>query len=178
MMDKGTRLGTVLRLVFLFSGFCLICLGAYVKSLDPGSDSSVKAIIAYLLVTCGFLLLLIGAFWSIIHGLKTNLYRRGGSRRPSSQVYVYTVDRPNFYPPSYEESQSRSHTVIPIDQAYLSMAPPLYTLTCSEVVNEDFSHELPPSYQQAFSQNLPVSDQLSLEARPHLHNDDNSTAHQ
>ncbi|XP_048092538.1 transmembrane protein 252-like [Alosa alosa] len=108
--------------------------------------------------------------------MRTNLYRRGGSSRPSSQVYVYTVDRPSFYPPSYEESQSRSHMVIPMDRVYLSIAPPLYTPTCLEVVNEDFSHELPPSYHRALSQNLQIPDEPPWEARPHRHNDDDDGA--
>lgn len=93
-MDKGKRLGILLRLLSLFFGFGFICLGAYVKALDSANDASVAAIFAYILVGSGFLLLLIGAFWSILQGMRTNLYRRGGNRRrASNQVFVFTVDR-------------------------------------------------------------------------------------
>ncbi|KAL2079531.1 hypothetical protein ACEWY4_025275 [Coilia grayii] len=154
-MNKGKRLGIALRLVLLFCGFCLTCLGAYLKSLDGGSDATVTAIFSYILVACGFVLLLVGAFWSIFHGMRSNLYRQRRDRRHSTQVYICTVDRPNLYPPTYEESQARGHQVIPINPVCLGLAPPLYTLSSAEVVDEAFSHELPPSYHQALGQHCP-----------------------
>lgn len=94
-MNKGKRMGIILRLVLLFSGFSFICLGAYLKSLDAGSDISVADIFAYILVAGGFMLLLMGAFWSLVHGMKSNLYRqqRRQRRHSASQMYIYTVDR-------------------------------------------------------------------------------------
>lgn len=93
-MDKGKHMWTLLRLLSLFFGFGFICLGAYVKTLDSANNTSVAAIFAYVLVASGFVLLLIGAFWSILKGMRTNLYRRGGnSMRASSQLHICTVDR-------------------------------------------------------------------------------------
>ncbi|XP_012676075.1 transmembrane protein 252 [Clupea harengus] len=148
-MDKKKRLGAALRLILLFFGFSFICVGAYLKSLEGGSKVTVPAVFAYLMVAGGFLLLLMGAFWSICHGMRSSLYRQRRHRRRSTQVYVYTVDRPNFYPPSYEESQAETNT---INQVCFCMAPPLYTPTGSEMVNEAFSHEQPPTYDQVLGQ--------------------------
>lgn len=93
-MDKGKRLGIVLRLLSLFFGFSVICLGAYLKSQDSADDTSVVDIFAYIMVASGFVLLLVGAFWSVFQGMRTNLYRRrGNSRRVSNQLFVLTVDR-------------------------------------------------------------------------------------
>lgn len=58
-----------------------------------------------------------------------------------------------------------------MDRVCLGMAPPLYTSSSAEVVNEDFSHELPPSYHLVVSQNLQNPDEPpQQDCRPCQHN--------
>ncbi|XP_063043727.1 transmembrane protein 252-like [Engraulis encrasicolus] len=174
-------MGIILRLVLLFSGFSFICLGAYLKSLDAGSDISVADIFAYILVAGGFMLLLMGAFWSLVHGMKSNLYRqqRRQRRHSASQMYIYTVDRPNLYPPTYEESEARGHRAIPIgpSSVWLGLAPPLYTHSSTEVVNEAFSHEEPPPYQQALGHGAPRPEDPLGEPHQSQHGRDAEAGH-
>ncbi|XP_051524808.1 transmembrane protein 252-like [Myxocyprinus asiaticus] len=125
--------------------------GVYISSIQ-GCLYTLRIFFAYFFIALGFLSLLTGIFWSICHGMKCRMYTEQRRRQPDNRVHVSTVDRPDFYPPSYEESQCTSDAHIETSRACevpLCAAPPLYTQSSSDTVNVDFSHEEPPTYQQA-----------------------------
>ncbi|XP_030620693.1 transmembrane protein 252-like [Chanos chanos] len=161
-MFERKHLWPVLRVSLPIVGFGFICGGVYLESLESDIPSTLRFIFMYLLIGCGFFLLLFGIFWSICHRMKSKMYMRHG-RRPRN-IEIYTVDRPNFYPPAYEESQqgmSPVDSVVVVDNRLQpGLAPPLYTPDSSETLNEDFSHELPPTYQEAVLQNQQQQQQL------------------
>ncbi|XP_007242491.3 transmembrane protein 252 [Astyanax mexicanus] len=143
------------RLVLPTAGLGLICGGAYVNSL--GGGDLLREIFTYLLIILGFVLLVGGVLWSLGHGVKGVLVKWSGGRMRHTDVQVFTVDRMNF-PPSYEESQIRTEAAegtgpVPAVPLWPGLAPPIYTQTSFETLTEDYSHEAPPTYEQAIRQN-------------------------
>lgn len=60
-----------------------------------------------------------------------------------------TVDRPDFYPPAYEESLDVEKQACPAGRELLGFPPPLYTETNLEFEHlEDPQPEAPPPYQE------------------------------
>ncbi|KAI5095269.1 hypothetical protein C0J45_15344 [Silurus meridionalis] len=150
-------------------GLSLISAGAYIKSIQNEQVQILRDISTYLFIILGFILLVIGVLWSLGHGMKNVLLKRALRRSRDADVLVFTVDRSEFYPPSYEQSQVRDNnqpfpTVLSISSSMgcAGPAPPVYTLTCYENSFEDFSHEEPPTYQQAVLQSQAESQAARL----------------
>ncbi|XP_026784303.1 transmembrane protein 252 [Pangasianodon hypophthalmus] len=159
-MNTRKHLLSAARLLLPTIGLSLICAGAYIKSIQSEQLQILRDISTYLFIILGFILLFAGVLWSLGHGMKNVLLKRSVRRSRDANIQVFIVDRSNFYPPSYEESQVRNNafevapTIIPIPTGmqWAGRAPPLYTQTCYEISVEDFSHEEPPTYQQAVLQ--------------------------
>ncbi|CAH2294075.1 transmembrane 252 [Pelobates cultripes] len=154
-MKIKTSAYTVLRFSLLIIGFSLVCLGAFFVSSSYVCNCKREIIVAYTLLPAGFILLLVGVFWSTYHeanhkSLFHNMIRRIHSQQ---EVHIETIDRPDFYPPSYDsviqeiQLQPDSNDVIAAEE-YLNIPPPLYTESSMDIVNETYSsQELPPSYE-------------------------------
>ncbi|KAM4052773.1 transmembrane protein 252 [Anomaloglossus baeobatrachus] len=155
-MKMKASMYTVLRFSFLIVGFCLVCLGAFYVSSSYSCNCRSETIVAYTLMPLGFVLLLIGIFWSTYHeanhkSIFQNVVRRIHSQQ---QVHIETVDRPDYYPPSYDSvildiaQNSNTSCHINMDTRSFNIPPPLYTETAMEIVDETYmSEEPPPSYE-------------------------------
>ncbi|KAM3937702.1 transmembrane protein 252 [Leptodactylus fuscus] len=165
-MKMKTSVYTVLRFSLLVIGFSLVCLGAFYVSSSYSCNCRSETIVAYTLMPLGFVLLLIGIFWSTYHeanhkSLFQNVIRRIHSQQ---QVHIETVDRPDYYPPSYDSviqdiTQNFNTTChIDINTRGFNIPPPLYTATALEIVDETYNHEeLPPSYELSLQASTLVS---------------------
>nr|XP_033780790.1 transmembrane protein 252 [Geotrypetes seraphini] len=148
----------VIRFFLLIAGFSLVCLGAFYVSTSSSCDCRTGKVLAYSLLPFGFLLLLTGIFWSTYHEAnQKSIFHNIIRQIPRSrEIHISTIDRPDFYPPSYEESmnQGSQHNSGPSVQATreeeeaYNIPPPLYTESSLEIVDENNAHEdLPPSYE-------------------------------
>ncbi|XP_044143156.1 transmembrane protein 252 [Bufo gargarizans] len=155
---------TVLRFSLLIIGFCLVCLGAFYVSSSYSCNCRSETIVAYTLMPLGFVLLLIGIFWSTYHEANHKSLFRSVIRRIHSQqqVHIETVDRPDYYPPSYDSAMQHTPsnaTYINMETEGFNIPPPLYTETAMEVVDETYMNEDPPPYeasvQEYTSQSFP-----------------------
>ncbi|XP_067087074.1 transmembrane protein 252-like [Osmerus mordax] len=151
-MEARKQLCSLARMVLPGLGFGVTCMGAYLTSLEKWNSHILKVILAYILITCGFLMLLTGVFWAICHNMR-NKRLLPNRRHPDTNVHIYTVDRPSFYPPSYAESQHafspRLPAVTPDEEAPSPLqAPPLYTLSSSDTPDDSFNHDQPPPYSE------------------------------
>ncbi|XP_054439245.1 transmembrane protein 252 [Pteronotus mesoamericanus] len=147
------RTGTVLCAFALLAGFLVVCLGAFFMSWSSIVSCQENLIMAYLLLPLGFVILLGGISWST--------YRQAsGSKGMFSHVLrqhlaqgaegLATVDRPDFYPPAYEESLDVEKKPFPAEREALEVPPPLYTETDLEFEDESDAHqEAPPSYDES-----------------------------
>ncbi|XP_056408158.1 transmembrane protein 252 [Hyla sarda] len=155
-MKIRTSVYTVLRFSLLIIGFALVCLGAFYVSSSYSCNCRSETIVAYTLMPLGFVLLLIGIFWSTYYeanhkSLFQNVIRHIHSQQ---QVHIETVDRPDYYPPSYDSviqdmTQNSTTTChINMDTISFNIPPPLYTESALEIVDETYiSEEPPPSYE-------------------------------
>ncbi|KFO22884.1 transmembrane protein 252 [Fukomys damarensis] len=141
------RTGLVLCALTLPIGFLMICLGAFFISSDSIFHCQKNLVLAYLLLPLGFVMLLGGIFWSNYQqaskskGVFSHLLRQHLAHR---DLPLATVDRPDFYPPVYEENFEAAQGEA------LDAPPPLYTETGLELRNENEAHpEAPPSYQES-----------------------------
>lgn len=83
---------------------------------------------------------------------------------------LFSLIRSDLYPPSYEESQVGINDIdsvptvisIPTGMQWAGPAPPVYMQTGYETSVEDFSHEEPPTYQQAVLQSQADSQAVHL----------------
>ncbi|KAM4709318.1 transmembrane protein 252 [Discoglossus pictus] len=165
---------TVLRFSLLVVGFSLVCLGAFYVSSSYVCNCTNEMILAYSLLPLGFILLLVGIFWSTYHeanhkSIFHNMIRR---MHQAQEVHVETVDRPDFYPPSYEsvilEIRMHPETNMGVAENALNIPPPLYTESSLDIVDETYtSDELPPSYEVSEQQANMVT-QTRLEEVPSL----------
>ncbi|XP_071750900.1 transmembrane protein 252-like [Centroberyx gerrardi] len=153
-MDVKKQLCSLARLVLPGVGFGLICVGAYLVSLQTDQHYTLRVILAYVMIACGFLGVLIGVFWAMCRSMKSKMYQRGAHNQ---NIHIYTVDRLSSYPPSYEESQGNqvcperaSDSVAVVDEVgmTLCLAPPLYSRDSSEIPDCTWSWEQPPPYSQ------------------------------
>ncbi|XP_028313636.1 transmembrane protein 252-like [Gouania willdenowi] len=153
MMVVSSQLCSLTRLVLPVLGFVVICLGAYLVTLQ--NDFTFLVIPVYVFVIGGFLSMLIGVFWNLCHNMKSKMYQRG---RQEHNLQVFTVERPSSFPPSYEESQERwlsspddpAEVVVSVDgvDVMVTVAPPLYSQDSSEAPDCRWSWERPPRYSQ------------------------------
>ncbi|KAJ8414031.1 hypothetical protein AAFF_G00066290 [Aldrovandia affinis] len=163
-LRKSVRKSLLLlaRITLPAFGFCFICLGAFLLSVrgagatGQGASHTARAVSAYVCLVVGFLLLTTGVSWTLFLRMKSKMYlQRQGPRPNRRAVHIHTIDRPDFYPPSYEQSLERTGFTVPDaiwvsgNEPHYNIAPPLYTASVSEAPSEDYSGEEPPSYKEA-----------------------------
>ncbi|XP_078241189.1 transmembrane protein 252 [Pogona vitticeps] len=163
------NLFSVLRILVLLFGFAIICLGAFCISTDASVCKCNSFPIAYLLLPFGFFSLLSGIFWSTYHEASKHksLFHSiiQGSFRDRA-THISTVDRPDFYPPSYEDStdpekQTFQLPVCPLERQKetYNIPPPLYTESSLEFIEEaSAQEEQPPSYEISLQQQAAAHD--------------------
>lgn len=71
-------------------GLMLTCSGAYLLSLQTEHEHTWRAILAYVMITLGFLAVLGGVFWTMCHSMKSKLYQRVGHEW---HIHVCTIER-------------------------------------------------------------------------------------
>ncbi|MEE6459261.1 hypothetical protein FKM82_000587 [Ascaphus truei] len=155
-MKMTNSVYTVIRFSLLISGFSLVCLGAFHISSSYVCNCGNEMILVYSLLPLGFLLLLAGIFWSTYHeanhkSLFRTMIRRAHNRQ---DVHINTVDRPDFYPPSYDSIIREIHLhpetnfhIREAEESY-NIPPPLYTESTVDIVDETYACEgPPPSYE-------------------------------
>ncbi|XP_005388638.1 PREDICTED: transmembrane protein 252 [Chinchilla lanigera] len=147
------RTGLVLCALGLLIGFLMICLGAFFISSDSIFHCQKNLVLAYLLLPLGFGMLLSGIFWSTYQqaskskGVFGHVLRQHLAHR---DLPLATVDRPDFYPPAYEESLDAEKQARAAEGEALDVPPPLYIETGLELEDENQAHaEAPPSYQES-----------------------------
>ncbi|KAK9408186.1 putative transmembrane protein [Crotalus adamanteus] len=157
------KLFSFVRFLVLLLGFVTICLGAFCISTSVSACKCKSLPLAYFLLPFGFFLLIAGIFWSTYHEASKHngLFRsiiHGSSRLHES--HITTIDRPDFYPPSYEDSTGVGKQTFslpacslePKSYAY-NIPPPLYTESRFEFIEETGAQEQqPPSYEVSVQQ--------------------------
>lgn len=81
------------RLLLPTTGLSLICIGAYIKSIQSEQLQILRDISTLLFIILGFILLVVGVLWSVGHGMKNVLLKRSVRRSRNADVQVFTVDR-------------------------------------------------------------------------------------
>ncbi|KAI4899490.1 hypothetical protein NFI96_000374 [Prochilodus magdalenae] len=155
-MSQRKYLLATARLAMPAVGLCLLCVGIIIKSINSDDLETLIEISTYLLIILGLILIALGALLSVGYRMKSVLVKWSWGRTRNNDVQVFTVDRASFYPPSYEESQIRHDAEEGNVIWRPGPAPPVYTENSLETCNEDFSHEEPPTYQQAILHDHPA----------------------
>ncbi|NXX52696.1 TM252 protein, partial [Scopus umbretta] len=153
---------TFIRLFVLLLGFSTICLGVLCVSTSSSTcRCGNNELVFYCLLALGFVLLVTGIFWSTFHEV---LKYRGLSsifiRNPSCrELRISTTDRPDFYPPSYEDSTDHEKQTSPLpvasilkQQEVINIPPPPYTISNAEFMSEANEQEQPPPYELSVRQ--------------------------
>ncbi|XP_037021468.2 transmembrane protein 252 [Artibeus jamaicensis] len=147
------RTSTVLCAFALLTGFLTVCLGAFFMSLGSSISCQRNLILAYVLLPLGFVILLGGIFWSTYRqasgnkGMFSHVLRQHLAHGPE---ILATVDRPDFYPPAYEEGLAAEKQSYSAEQEAMDIPPPLYTERDLEFEDENDAHrEAPPSYDNS-----------------------------
>ncbi|NWX22815.1 TM252 protein, partial [Aegotheles bennettii] len=140
----------------LLLSFSIICLGVLCVS----TSSSIcrcgnNELVFYCLLALGFFLLVTGIFWSTFHEVLkykdlSSIFIRNPSRR---ELNVSTIDRPDFYPPPYEDSTDPEKQTSPLpvtptlkQQEIIEILPPPYSES-AEFISETNEQEQPPPYE-------------------------------
>uniref|UniRef100_A0A3Q3ASN2 Transmembrane protein 252 n=2 Tax=Kryptolebias marmoratus TaxID=37003 RepID=A0A3Q3ASN2_KRYMA len=153
-MDARKKLLSFVRMFLLGGGFALTCIGASLVSLQNEYLHDLMSLPIYAMIVFGFLAMLTGLFWSLCHSMRSKVYQRRGRER---HVQIFTIERPSYYPPSYEES--RRHVCpdprpdggvsgVSAGEGLMGLAPPLYSRDSSEAPDCTWSWEHPPQYSQ------------------------------
>ncbi|KAM7024738.1 LOW QUALITY PROTEIN: transmembrane protein 252 [Acridotheres tristis] len=162
---------TFIRFFMLLLSFSTICLGVLCTSTNSSMcRCGNNKLVFYCLLALGLCLLVIGIFWSTFHEVLK--YRALGIfiRNPSHrEPHVCTIDRPDFYPPSYEDSIDPEKLVSPLSvastlkqQEFINIPPPPYSESSAEFVSETNEQEQPPPYT------LSVEQQQTADQDPNL----------
>ncbi|XP_027527391.1 transmembrane protein 252 [Neopelma chrysocephalum] len=153
-MPKGVF--TFIRLFVLLLSFSTICLGVLCISTNYSMCTcGNNELVFYCLVALGLFLLVTGIFWSTFHEVLK--YRALGIaiRNPSHrELRVCTIDRPDFYPPSYEDCTDPEKQNSPLSIAFtvkqqeaINVSPPPYSESSAEFISETNEQEQPPPYK-------------------------------
>ncbi|XP_009278224.1 PREDICTED: transmembrane protein 252 [Aptenodytes forsteri] len=147
---------TFIRLFVLLLGFSIICLGFLCVSTSSSTcRCGNNELVFYCLLALGFFLLVTGIFWSTFHEV---LKYRGLSsifiQNPSHrELRISTIDRPDLYPPSYEDSTDPEKQTSPLkQQEVINIPPPPYSEGRAEFVSETNEQEQPPPYELSVRQ--------------------------
>ncbi|KAF1668461.1 hypothetical protein FQA23_0001733, partial [Aptenodytes patagonicus] len=140
----------------LLLGFSIICLGFLCVSTSSSTcRCGNNELVFYCLLALGFFLLVTGIFWSTFHEV---LKYRGLSsifiQNPSHrELRISTIDRPDLYPPSYEDSTDPEKQTSPLkQQEVINIPPPPYSEGRAEFVSETNEQEQPPPYELSVRQ--------------------------
>uniref|UniRef100_A0A669QUR7 Transmembrane protein 252 n=1 Tax=Phasianus colchicus TaxID=9054 RepID=A0A669QUR7_PHACC len=137
--------------------FSIICLGIlciYTRSSACRCGNSM--LVAYCLLALGLLLLVTGVFWSMVHeAMKYGALRDNSRFTMMHFILVCCFSfRPDFYPPSYEDSTDPEKQTFPLpvasapkEQEVINIPPPLYSESSTESVSETNEPEQPPPYE-------------------------------
>ncbi|NXW62929.1 TM252 protein, partial [Eurystomus gularis] len=141
----------------LLLGFSTICLGVLCVSTSSSTCRCGRnELVFYCLLALGFFLLMTGIFWSTFHEVLK--YKASSSifvQNPSCrEPHVSTIDRPDFYPPSYEDSTDpeKQTSALPAaftlkEQEVINIPPPPYSESSAEFISETNEQKQPPSYE-------------------------------
>ncbi|XP_004388767.1 transmembrane protein 252 [Trichechus manatus latirostris] len=143
------RRSLVLCALMLLTGFLVVCLGAFLISSGCLFNCRGKLILAYLLLPLGFGVLLGGIFWSVYRqtSKSTRVLRQ---HLAQGHLALATVDRPDFYPPAYEESLHVDKRACRTRGAASEIPPPLYIEVGLDVSGEiQTQPEAPPPYKES-----------------------------
>ncbi|KAM9262571.1 transmembrane protein 252 [Morus bassanus] len=159
-MPKGVF--TFIRLFVLLLGFTFICLGVLCISTSSSTGRcGSNELVFYSLLALGFFVLVTGIFWSTFHEvLKYRGFSSIFNRNPSCrELPISTIYRPDFYPPSYEDSTDPEKQTFPLpvastlkQQKVINIPPPLYSESSAEFISETNEHEQPPPYELLMQQ--------------------------
>ncbi|NXW83686.1 TM252 protein, partial [Alopecoenas beccarii] len=147
---------TFIRLFVLLLSFLIICLGVLCISSSSSCRCGKNELMLYCLLALGLFLLVTGILWSTFH--EVSKYRGLSSifiqNRSHRELRISTVDRPDFYPPSYEDSTDpeKQTSALPVGSAIkqeeiISIPPPPYSETSAELISETNEQEQPPPYE-------------------------------
>ncbi|NXY91647.1 TM252 protein, partial [Alcedo cyanopectus] len=150
-----------IRLLVLLLGFSAICLAVFCFSTRSSTCRCGNNELGfYCLLALVFFLLVTGIFWSTFHEI---LKYRGCSsfsiQNPSCrEPQVSTIDRPDLYPPSYEDSTDpeKQTSALPVafalkGQGVINIPPPLYSESSAQFISET-NDEKPPPYELSVQQ--------------------------
>ncbi|CAO2585029.1 Transmembrane protein 252 [Lemmus lemmus] len=146
------RASLILCALSLLAGFLMICLGGYFIS-NSVVHSQRNLVMAYVLLPVGFAILLSGIFWATYRQANENkgMFNHVLRQHLASQdLRLATIDRPDFYPPTYEESLDAEKQACPAGRGLLGFPPPLYSTTNLELEDEP-QPEAPPPYQESIA---------------------------
>ncbi|XP_028750905.1 transmembrane protein 252 [Peromyscus leucopus] len=142
----------ILCALSLLTGFLMICLGGFFIS-NSIFHSQRNLVVSYVLLPMGFMILLSGIFWATYCQASENKEMFNHALREhlaSQDPPLATVDRPDFYPPTYEESLDAEKQACAAGGGLLGFPPPPYTATSLELEDEnDPQPEAPPPYQES-----------------------------
>ncbi|KFQ20997.1 Transmembrane protein 252, partial [Mesitornis unicolor] len=137
-------------------GFSIICLGVLCISTSSSTcRCGNNEVVFYCLLALGFFLLVTGIFWSTVHEVQkyrglTSIFIQNPSHR---ELHISTIDRPDFYPPSYEDSIDPEKQTSPLpvasmlkQQEAINIPPPLYNESSAEFISETNEQEQLPPY--------------------------------
>ncbi|XP_005244446.4 transmembrane protein 252 [Falco peregrinus] len=164
LLGKMPKIGfTFIRLFMLLLGFSTICLGVLCISTSSYTCRCGNSeLVFYCLLTLGFFLILTGIFWSTFHeALKFRCLSSIFIRNPShGELHVSTIDRSDFYPPSYEDSTDpeKQTSSLPVastlkQQEVINIPPPPYSESSAEFISETDQEQAPP-YESSAQQLL------------------------
>ncbi|NWW91687.1 TM252 protein, partial [Rhynochetos jubatus] len=151
------HISTLIHLFVLLLGFSTVSLGALCISTSSYTHTcGNNKLVFYCLLAVGFFILVTGIFWSIFHevlkyrGL-SSIFMQNPSHR---ELHVSTIDRPDFYPPSYEDSTDPEKQTHPLPvssplkpQEATNIPPPPYSESSAEFISETNEQEQPPPYE-------------------------------
>uniref|UniRef100_A0A8C0V2L8 Transmembrane protein 252 n=2 Tax=Cyanistes caeruleus TaxID=156563 RepID=A0A8C0V2L8_CYACU len=168
-MPKG--LFTFFRLFMLLLSFSTICLGVLCMSTNSSMcRCGNNKLVFHCLLALGLSLLVTGIFWSTFHEVLK--YRALGifiQNLSHREPHVCTIDRPDFYPPSYEDRIDAEKLVFPLpvastlkQQEFINIPLPPYSESSAEFVSETNEQEQPPPYT------LSVEQQQTADQDPNL----------
>ncbi|XP_006022692.1 transmembrane protein 252 [Alligator sinensis] len=155
---------SIFRILVLLIGFSIICLGAIcISTTSSLCKCGNNMLVAYTLLPLGFFLLVTGIFWSTYHETSKhkNFFYNIIQRTPSHrEIHIHTIDRPDFYPPSYENSIDPEKQIVSLpasssvtEEEIYNIPPPLYTESSTEFIDEsNYEEEQPPSYEVSVQQ--------------------------
>ncbi|XP_065717610.1 transmembrane protein 252 [Patagioenas fasciata] len=163
---------TFIRLFVLLLSFSIICLGALCVSSSSSCRCGKNELMFYCLLALGLFLLVAGIFWSTFHevskcgGLSSIVIQNPSHRA----LRISTVDRPDFYPPSYEDSTDpEKQSSVPLvdftikQEEIINIPPPPYSKSSAELISGTDEQEQPPPYELSVQwlQHQQTADQCS-----------------